>query len=68
MDSGELYDLSGEVDESKFGPIQDRLYGVCLGAAAALVSERIASIEDTDRGAKIGLRWRFGPFEIMNKT
>jgi len=67
MDSGELYDLSGEVDESKFGPIQDRLYGVCLGAAAALVSERIASIEDTDRGAKIGLRWRFGPFEIMNK-
>ena len=26
MESGELYDLSGEVDESKFGPIQDRLF------------------------------------------
>jgi hypothetical protein len=22
---------------------------------------------DTDRGAKIGLRWVMGPFEIMNK-
>ncbi|NNL77265.1 MAG: enoyl-CoA hydratase/isomerase family protein, partial [Desulfobacterales bacterium] len=27
----------------------------------------VASIEDTDRGAKIGLRWINGPFEIMNK-
>ena len=34
--------------------------------AAALVDEGVASIEDTDRGAKIGLRWNMGPFEIMN--
>jgi len=27
----------------------------------------VATIEDTDRGAKIGLRWIQGPFEIMNK-
>jgi enoyl-CoA hydratase/3-hydroxyacyl-CoA dehydrogenase len=67
MESGKLYDLSGEADESKFEKIQDRLYGACLGAAAALVSEGVASVEDTDRGAKIGLRWRQGPFEIMNR-
>lgn len=67
MAQGDLYDLTGEVDEAKLEIIQDRLYGVCLGAAAALVSEGVASIEDTDRGAKIGLRWRQGPFEIMNK-
>ena len=66
MAQGDLFDLTGEVDDSKFEIIQDRLYGVCLGAAAALVSEGVASIEDTDRGAKIGLRWRQGPFEIMN--
>lgn len=65
--SGELYDLTGDVDESKFTEIQERLYGVCLGAAASLVSEGIATIEDTDRGAKIGLRWGRGPFEIMNR-
>lgn len=66
MARGDLYDLTGEVDETRLETIQDRLYGVCLGAAAALVSEGVASIEDTDRGAKIGLRWRQGPFEIMN--
>lgn len=67
MASGKQWDLSGDVDESKFEKIQDRLYGACLGAAAALVSEGVASVEDTDRGAKVGLRWRKGPFEIMNR-
>lgn len=68
MDSGQQWDLnSGEVDESKFEQVEDRLYGACLGAAAALVSEGVATIEDTDRGAKVGLRWRQGPFELMNR-
>lgn len=63
----EPWDLAGTPDESKFEMIQGRLYGASLGAAAALVSEGVASIEDTDRGAKVGLRWRQGPFEIMNR-
>ncbi len=67
MDSGKNWDLSGEVDESKMQVIQERLWGACLAAAAALVSAGIASVEDTDRGAKVGLRWQEGPFEIMNR-
>lgn len=67
VESGKLWDLTGDVDESKIEAVQDRLYGACLGAAAALVSEGVASVEDTDRGAKVGLRWRLGPFEIMNR-
>jgi enoyl-CoA hydratase/3-hydroxyacyl-CoA dehydrogenase len=59
--------LEGKVDESKVPALADRFLGVCLGVAAALVDEGVASIEDTDRGAKIGLRWILGPFEIMNK-
>lgn len=59
--------LEGKVDQSKVPAIADRFQGVCLGVAAALVDEGVASIEDTDRGAKIGLRWILGPFEIMNK-
>ncbi len=66
-DKNENWDLSGDVDESKLDAVKDRFYGVCLGVAAALVDEDVASIEDTDRGAKIGLRWLMGPFEIMNK-
>ena len=66
-EKGVTWDLEGAVDESKIQPVTDRFYGVCLGVAAALVDEGVASIEDTDRGAKIGLRWVMGPFEIMNK-
>lgn len=61
------WNLEGEVDESRIQAVTDRLYGVCFGVAAALVDEGVASIEDTDRGAKIGLRWILGPFELMNK-
>jgi enoyl-CoA hydratase/3-hydroxyacyl-CoA dehydrogenase len=67
MDKNENWDLNGDVDASKIPAVIDRFYGACLGVAAALVDEGVASIEDTDRGAKIGLRWQMGPFEIMNK-
>lgn len=66
-ETGENWDLSGDVNESKLQPVMDRFNGVCLGVAAALVDEEVASIEDTDRGAKIGLRWAMGPFELMNR-
>ncbi len=66
-EKNETWDLSGEPDEGKIQMVIDRLYGVCLGVAAALVDEGVATIEDTDRGAKIGLRWALGPFELMNR-
>ncbi len=67
VEKGENWNMDGEVDESKIEALMDRFLGVCLGVSAALVDEDVASIEDTDRGAKIGLRWIQGPFEIMNK-
>lgn len=67
MDKKENWHLDGPVDESRVQAVTDRMYGVCLGVSAALVDEGVASIEDTDRGAKIGLRWTLGPFEIMNR-
>jgi len=67
MSRGENWNLEGPVEEAKIPVVIDRLYGVCLGVAAALVDEGVATKEDTDRGAKIGLRWSLGPFEIMNR-
>lgn len=67
MEKKQNWPLEGEVDESRIDVVIDRLYGVCLGVAGALVDEGVATIEDTDRGAKIGLRWIQGPYEIMNK-
>ena len=59
---------SGSVDESKIESVSERLLSVVFLVAAQLVDEGIATIEDIDRGAKIGLRWALGPFEMMNKT
>jgi enoyl-CoA hydratase/3-hydroxyacyl-CoA dehydrogenase len=68
METGQDWDLSdGPVEEDKIDAIVDRFYSVCLGAAASLVDEGVASMEDVNLGAKIGLRWREGPFEIMNR-
>ena len=67
MEKKQDWDLKGDVDAAKVPAVIDRFYGACLGVAAALVDEGVATIEDTDRGAKIGLRWSMGPFEIMNK-
>ncbi len=67
MEKKQDWDIQGEPDESKTDTVIDRFYGVCCGVAAALVDEGVATIEDTDRGAKIGLRWAQGPFEIMNR-
>ena len=67
MDSGKYWDLSGDVDESKIQAVIDWYYGALLGVTATLVQEGVASMEDTDRGAKVGLRWSRGPFEIMNE-
>ena len=68
FNSGEKWDLSGQVDEGKIDAVRDRLYGVVFGVAAQIVQDGIASKEDVDRGAKIGLRWALGPFELMNRV
>ncbi|NTW88024.1 MAG: hypothetical protein HGB26_02620 [Desulfobulbaceae bacterium] len=67
MEKKANWDLSGSIDETKLEKVEERFLGVCLGVAAALVDEGVASVEDTDLGAKIGLRWAKGPFEIMNR-
>ena len=35
--------------------------------AGALVDEKVGSIEETDIGARVGLRWPRGPFQMMNR-
>lgn len=66
MESKELWDLDGEVDEAALGEVTDRLYATTLGVACAAVKEGVATLSDVDRGAKLGLAWRYGPFELLN--
>lgn len=67
IDKGELWNLNGEIDESNLVVVEERLLGTVFMVSNALLQENITSIEDIDRGAKVGLRWSIGPFEMMNK-
>jgi enoyl-CoA hydratase/3-hydroxyacyl-CoA dehydrogenase len=67
-DSGDLWPLEGDVEEGKLQPVADRLLAVVFYVASSLVQESISDVADTDLGAKVGLRWRRGPFEIMNRV
>ena len=67
VESHDLWPLDGEPDEAKLRTVADRLLGVTFYVAAALVDEGVGSIEDTDIGARVGLRWPRGPFELINR-
>ncbi len=62
-----LWDLTGKIDATNANLIEERLLGAVFIVACFLIEENASTIEDIDRGAKIGLRWDRGPFEIMNK-
>jgi len=45
--------------------VRRRLIGAALGCAAELVSQGVCDATATDQGARSGLRWPRGPFEMM---
>ncbi len=66
VESKQPWDLQGQPDAAGFAKVSDTLWGVVLHVAAALVSEKVGTLEDTDLGARVGLRWPVGPFEQAN--
>ena len=68
VESGEHWKLEGDADEGRFEAVSSRMLGVTFCVAGALVDEGVSSIEDTDIGARVGLRWPRGPFQLMNRV
>ena len=68
VEGGRNWDLGGEPQEAKFAAVEHRMYGVVFLIAAQLVGDGVGTIEDTDIGARVGLRWPRGPFEMMNRA
>jgi len=66
---GRIWDIEGEegCDEEAAVKIRERLLGQVFAVSSQIVAEGICSMEDVDRGAKVGLRWALGPFEIANR-
>ncbi len=68
VDAKKSWDLSGTADTSKLDVVSERLWGVVWQIACQLVfDEGVCSLEDCDLGARVGLRWPKGPFEVMNE-
>jgi enoyl-CoA hydratase/3-hydroxyacyl-CoA dehydrogenase len=67
VERGTPWSLGGPVDAARFPRIIDRLLGITFLIAGHLIDEKVCTIEDCDIGARVGLRWPAGPFELMNR-
>ena len=69
VSSGEMWQIGHETESGKEASrvIRERLLGQVFSVSAQIVEEDICSKEDVDRGAKVGLRWARGPFELANR-
>ena len=69
VEEGNMWDINGpedcDLETSKV--ISERLLGQVFSVSSQIVEEGVCSMEDVDRGAKVGLRWAKGPFEIANE-
>ena len=65
--SGNKWDLSGDVleDEDIIKEITERMLGVVFFVCSQLLDEHVCDAVHINRGAKIGLKWRKGPIELM---
>src|SRR4030095_4917034 len=57
----------GTVDPAVHEAVAGRLLAITLLVAETLADEGIGTKEDTSLGARVGLRWPAGPFELMNR-
>lgn len=64
MERGVPWDLEGPVKSLPETALR-RLRGVVWQVCHDIVDEGVATAEDVDRGARIGLAWSKGPFECM---
>ena len=69
VEAGDMWEIGDDVDcsDEVASVIKTRLLGQIFAVAGQIVDEEICSMEDVDRGAKVGLRWARGPFELANR-
>ena len=68
VEKGEMWEIDEDTEcsEDAARKIKERLMGQAFAVCSQIVEEGICSMEDVDRGAKVGLRWTMGPFELAN--
>ena len=69
VEAGDQWEIGDDIQcsDSAAEIIKTRLLGQVFAVSGQIVDEEICSLEDVDRGAKVGLRWARGPFELANR-
>ncbi|MCB2188233.1 MAG: 3-hydroxyacyl-CoA dehydrogenase/enoyl-CoA hydratase family protein [Deltaproteobacteria bacterium] len=67
FEAGQPWDLAGEPDLARLPEVADRLQGVVFLVCGQILDENVCGIGEVETGAKVGLRWAKGPFEMMNR-
>lgn len=67
VDTKQNWRIEGDVDTEKIESIKNRLYGLVFGISCKIIDEAVATAEDIEKGITVGLRWKNGPFTLMNK-
>jgi len=67
VEKGEQWDFAGECTAQPSPAIAERLMATVFTVAGQLLDEQVCSLEDIDRGARIGLRWARGPIQLFNE-
>ncbi|MBC8266678.1 MAG: 3-hydroxyacyl-CoA dehydrogenase/enoyl-CoA hydratase family protein [Flavobacteriales bacterium] len=72
VESKNNWDCSGTkeavVDEKITQKINDRMLGSVFFVCSQIIQEEVCTPVDLNRGAKIGLRWRKGPVDLMLRS
>lgn len=54
-------------DDKTLKLVKERMLGVVFVVCSQLLDEKVCSSVEINRGARIGLRWRRGPIDLMKK-
>ena len=71
--SGKAWEINESTDSNATLPetenlIKERMLGVVFLVCSQILEEEVCTASELNRGAKIGLRWRKGPIDLMNQT
>lgn len=61
----EIIENTEVVNENKAKQINERMMGCVFFVCSQLLNEKVCSATDLNKGAKIGLKWKKGPVELM---
>ncbi len=66
-EKGQMCNIEGNLEQDKKEEVKKRIMGAVFYVVLEMLDQNICKIEDIEKGAKVALRWRKGPFEMMNR-